>query len=57
MRIIGPSEVTAALDFTSLVEALRQMFRTGCEAPLRHHHTISDPAAKDHPGGRTRPCC
>src|SRR5216683_1967474 len=40
MRIIGPSEVNAALDFTSLVEALRQMFRTGCEAPLRHHHQI-----------------
>jgi alanine dehydrogenase len=40
MRIIGPSEVMSALDFTSLVEALRQMFRTGCEAPLRHHHTI-----------------
>src|SRR5260221_4504896 len=44
MRIIGPSEVTDALDFTSLVEALRQMFRTGCEAPLRHHHTIKDQA-------------
>jgi len=44
MRIIGPSEVTAALDFISLVEALRQMFRTGCEAPLRHHHAIHDPS-------------
>jgi alanine dehydrogenase len=44
MRVIGPSEVNATLDFTSLVEALRQMFRTGCEAPLRHHHTIKDPA-------------
>jgi alanine dehydrogenase len=44
MRIIGPSEVNAALDFTSLVESLRQMFRTGCEAPLRHHHTIKDPS-------------
>jgi alanine dehydrogenase len=43
MRIIGPSEVVAALDFTSLIEALRQMFRTGCEAPLRHHHTIAAP--------------
>lgn len=40
MRIIGPSEVVAALDFAALVEALRQMFRAGCEAPLRHHHTI-----------------
>src|SRR5437588_4751172 len=41
MRIIGPSEVVAALDFSSLIEALRQMFRTGCEAPLRHHHTVA----------------
>jgi alanine dehydrogenase len=44
MRIIGPSEVVAALDFTGLIEALRQMFRSGgCEAPLRHHHTIATP--------------
>ena len=48
MRIIGPSEVTAALDFPALVESLRQMFRTGCEAPLRHHHTIkSETGAPD----------
>jgi alanine dehydrogenase len=45
MRIIGPSEVVAALDFTGLIEALRQMFRSGdCEAPLRHHHTIAAPS-------------
>jgi alanine dehydrogenase len=43
MRIIGPSEVVAALEFPALVESLRQMFRTGCEAPLRHHHTIAAP--------------
>ncbi len=43
MRIIGPSEVVSALDFTALVEQLRQMFRTGCEAPLRHHHTLKLP--------------
>ncbi len=40
MRIIGPSEVNSSLDFAALVEALRQMFRAGCEAPLRHHHAI-----------------
>ncbi|HZS81775.1 MAG TPA: ornithine cyclodeaminase family protein [Stellaceae bacterium] len=43
MRIIGPSEVVAALDFPALVEQLRQMFRTGCTAPLRHHHTVPTP--------------
>jgi alanine dehydrogenase len=40
MRLIGPSEVHAALDYERLVEALRQMFRTGCTVPIRHHHTI-----------------
>lgn len=47
MRILGPSEVTAALDFPSLVEALRQMFRSGCDAPLRQHHSIPVPGAQD----------
>src|SRR5258708_39780131 len=40
MRSLGYSEVVAALDFPSLVEALRQMFRAGAETPVRHHHTI-----------------
>jgi alanine dehydrogenase len=43
MRILGYSEVIAALDFPSLVEALRQMFRAGAETPARHHHTIPVP--------------
>jgi ornithine cyclodeaminase len=47
MRILGPSEVTAALDFPSLVEALRQMFRSGCDAPLRQHYSIPVPGAQD----------
>jgi alanine dehydrogenase len=45
MRVIGPSEVQAALDFPALVESLRQMFRSGCETPVRHHHTIEVPGA------------
>jgi ornithine cyclodeaminase len=40
MRIIGSSEVVAALDFTSLIEALRQMFRNGCEVPPRQHYSV-----------------
>ena len=28
------------LDYPSLVEALREMFRGGCEAPVRHHHDV-----------------
>jgi alanine dehydrogenase len=47
MRILGPSEVVAALDFPALVEALRQMFRSGCAAPVRHHHTLPVPGARD----------
>ena len=45
MRLIGPSEVHAALDFRSLVESLRQMFRSGCEVPVRHHHAVEVPGA------------
>ncbi len=43
MRILGPSEVTSYLDFPSLIESLRQMFRAGAEMPTRHHHTIPVP--------------
>ena len=31
MHVLGASEVVAALDFESTIEALRQMFRSGCE--------------------------
>jgi ornithine cyclodeaminase len=47
MRVIGPSELHAALDFPSLVESLRQMFRSGCEVPARHHHTVEVPGQPD----------
>ncbi|HEX5452611.1 MAG TPA: ornithine cyclodeaminase family protein [Stellaceae bacterium] len=43
MRTIGPDEVHRLLDYPSLVKALREMFRDGCEVPPRHHHVI--PAA------------
>ncbi len=47
MRILGYSEVVAALDFPGLVEALRQMFRAGAETPMRHHHTVPVPGKAD----------
>ncbi len=48
MRILGSSEVIAALDFPALVEALRQMFRNGdIVMPQRHHHTIAVPGGHD----------
>ena len=40
MRVIAAPEVERALDYRVLVERLRQMFRSGCAAPLRHHHSI-----------------
>ncbi len=47
MRILGPSEVVAALDFASLVESLRQMFRSGASTPVRHHHVVPVPGDAD----------
>ena len=47
MHVLGPSEVKAALDFDALIEALRQTFRSGCEVPLRHHHTVPVPGGSD----------
>ena len=40
LRLIGASEVHAALEWEQLVEALRQMFRSGCTVPARHHHSV-----------------
>jgi ornithine cyclodeaminase len=48
MRVIDAAGVSAALDYTPLVEALRQAFRAPITAPLRHHHEI--PTFGDHPG-------
>jgi alanine dehydrogenase len=47
MRILGYSKVVAALDFPTLVEALRQMFRLGAETPVRHHYRIPVPGGSD----------
>ncbi len=47
MRIIGAGDVEAALEFPMLVERLRQMFRSGCAVPLRHHHTVPTDGGAD----------
>jgi len=43
MQIITADALADLLDFPALIEALREMFRTGCESPTRHHHTIDVP--------------
>ena len=41
MRIFDADDIHNLLDFPSLVTALRDMFRAGCEVPPRHHHSIA----------------
>jgi ornithine cyclodeaminase len=36
-----------ALDWPALIEALRVMFRDGCEMPVRHHHDFAVPGEED----------
>ena len=43
MRILSAAEVDAALDDLALIDRLEELFRTGCEMPPRHHHTIAQP--------------
>jgi alanine dehydrogenase len=50
MRFVDAGTVHRRLDFPSLIEALRTMFRDGCEVPLRHHHPIQA-ATPDGSGG------
>lgn len=48
MRLVDAEEIHRLLDYPSLIEALRDMFRAGCEAPPRHHHAVAtgDPDGK-----------
>ena len=50
MRSVGADDIHRLLDYPSLVAALREMFRAGCEVPLRHHHTILAPDSNAAPG-------
>lgn len=40
MRVLDAAAVDAALPYKPLVEALRDLFRQGCELPVRHQHVI-----------------
>jgi len=40
-------DVRRHLDRRSLIDALAAIFRDGCEAPARHHHTVAVPDGRD----------
>ncbi|MCU9850342.1 ornithine cyclodeaminase family protein [Defluviimonas sp. WL0024] len=40
MQIFSAEQTRNMLPFDRLIDALREMFVTGAEAPLRHHHTM-----------------
>lgn len=43
LRVLNADDVSAALSYPALVEALREAFRSDLAVPVRHHHTISQP--------------
>lgn len=43
MLILDEAETRNALPFRGLIDALDTMFRSGAEAPARHHHAIETP--------------
>ena len=47
MQIIDAETVVTRLAPDTLVAALERMFRDGCTAPVRHHHTLPVPGAPD----------
>src|SRR4051794_2642656 len=51
MLVVGAEDIHLLLDFPSLIEALKDMFRDGATVPPRHHHAIDPPTPDQHPGG------
>ncbi|WP_416897055.1 MAG: ornithine cyclodeaminase family protein [Minwuia sp.] len=47
MQFISAETVDRLLDETAVADALHEMFRDGCEQPLRHHHTVGVPGEAD----------
>jgi ornithine cyclodeaminase len=50
MRFIGADDIHRLLDYPSLIEALRVMFRDGGEVPTRHHHPVAAASADNSSG-------
>lgn len=47
MQLMSEQETREALPFPSLIDALADMFRSGCEMPVRHHHDLEVPGEPD----------
>ncbi|MTH98335.1 ornithine cyclodeaminase family protein [Roseibium sp. RKSG952] len=47
MLLLSEAETKEALPFPALIAALEDMFRTGCDMPVRHHHDIKVPGEPD----------
>ena len=47
MNIFDAERTREFLPWPALIAALRQMFQSGCEMPLRHHHRIEVPGEPD----------
>jgi ornithine cyclodeaminase len=46
VKVVTASELAAILDDRGLVERLREAFREGAEAPLRHRHAVPAPGGE-----------
>ena len=47
MKVHSADEVAGALDYKALVDAIDEMFRAGCEMPVRHHHAVETSEGPD----------
>lgn len=47
MLTLSADDLRRLLDRRSLIDAIGTMFRDGCEAPVRHHHTVAVPGGDD----------
>lgn len=46
MLVLDAQETAAALAWSPLIAALDEMFKSGCEMPVRHHHAVEMPAGQ-----------
>lgn len=47
MLVLNEDETRRALPWPALIGAIENMFRVGCETPLRHHHDVEVPGERN----------